>query len=163
MVNGGQRAVPGGQSVRAVVYSAATLLAFIEVIAMSCQKSMHRAFLALALAAASATPALASPVTEIAWDAQGRFAHEQDIAPGKFAEVCGKLAVGQKLRWSFEAAAPLDFNVHYHQGKDVVYAVQGKQQRRSEGVLKVTAEPDHCWMWSNKSDKPARLGMRLER
>ena len=163
MVNGGQRAVPGGQSVRAVVYSAATLLAFIEVIAMSCQMSMHRAFLTLALAVASSMPALASPVTEIAWDTQGRFAHEQDIAPGKFAEVCGKLTVGQKLRRSFEAAAPLDFNVHYHQGKDVVYAVQGKQQRRSEGVLKVTAEPDHCWMWSNKSDKPARLGMRLER
>ena len=135
----------------------------IEVIAMSCYESMHRAMLALSLAAACTAPVLASPLTEIAWDAQGRFAHEQDIAPGKFAEVCGKLAVGQKLRWSFEAAAPLDFNVHYHQGKDVVYAVQGKQQRRSEGVLKVTAEPDHCWMWSNKSDKPARLGMRLER
>ena len=135
MVNGGQRAVPGGQSVRAVVYSAATLLAFIEVIAMSCQKSMHRAFLALALAlaAASAMPALASPVTEIAWDTQGRFAHDVDIAPGKFAEVCGELARRDVLFVS-EAALRVPRDLGHRAGKGGRGAGHGQGQRQ-EGTV----------------------------
>ena len=52
--------------------------------------------LVLALAALS-TSAMAD-VIDIAWDAQGRFERSFGVAPGKFAELCGKLPAGLKVR-----------------------------------------------------------------
>ena len=40
---------------------------------------------------------------EIAWDKAGRFETTVSVAPGKFAEVCGKLAQSQSFAWSFKS------------------------------------------------------------
>ena len=118
------------------------------------------ALLALLLAAAS--PARAE-IVDIAWGAQGRFEHRFDIAPGKFAELCGKLEAGQAVRWSFESAAPLDFNIHYHVGKDVVYPAQMKQVAKAGDRLAVALAQDYCWMWTNKTAARATVSVQLQR
>ncbi|MDO9092732.1 MAG: hypothetical protein Q8R98_19025 [Rubrivivax sp.] len=105
----------------------------------------------------------ANPIVDIVWSADGRFAHTAQIAAGKFVEACGKLAVRDDVRWSFTAAAPVDFNIHYHVGKEAVYPV--KQTRVSSGrdTLNVTVAQDYCWMWTNKGTAPVTLTVDLAR
>ena len=100
--------------------------------------------LLMILAMASAVRA---EVVTIAWDAAGKFQHGQDIAPGKFAEVCGKLNRDQAIRWSFQANAPLNFNIHYHEGPTVVIPVQRAASLGGTGIYHVTLAHDYCAMW----------------
>lgn len=107
--------------------------------------------LCLGIVAASAMNAATAEVVDIRWDAMGRFEHLQPIAPGKFAEVCGKLNKGQSIGWTFKASQPTGFNIHYHEGKKVEFPAKLEGAQAAEGVLKVTSDQDYCWMWSNKS------------
>ncbi len=111
---------------------------------------------------AIATSATAG-VVDIAWNASGRFEHTLSVAPGKFAEVCGKLPAGLKVNWAFEASAPLDFNVHYHVDKDVVFPSKLTAVAAAKDTLETRIEQDYCWMWSNKSSAPATFTIRLQR
>ena len=127
----------------------------------------HRPRLAASLTVAFAALAVASTVRadiiDIAWDASGRFERTVTVAPGKFAELCGKLPAGLKVRWDFEASAPLDFNVHYHVGKDVVFPSKMAATRKAKDVLDTQIEQDYCWMWSNKTSAAASLRVELQR
>ena len=100
---------------------------------------------------------------EIAWSAQQRFERSFDIAPGKFAELCGPLAPGSSVSWTYEAAAPLDFNIHYHLGKQVVFPEKRAATPRASGQLQVSASQDHCWMWTNKTAQSVGLRVQLAR
>ena len=130
------------------------------------RETRWRAALALAAAAgglfAGAPPARAELI-ELAWTPAGRFERQVAVAPGKFAEICGALAKGQSVQWSFRAGGVLDFNIHYHQGEDVRYPARADGVPRSEGTLVVDAARDYCWMWTNKSGAPVDLEVRLNR
>ena len=129
----------------------------------------RRPFTAAALAVASATlwPALSAradeAVVEIAWGDGGRYARSLNIAPGKFAELCGALAAGTSVPWRFEADQPLDFNIHFHLDKDVRYPARADQVRRADGTLAADAAQAYCWMWTNKSAAVANVKVALER
>ena len=86
-----------------------------------------------------------------------------DIAPGRFVEVCGALARGQAIDWRFGSDAALDFNIHYHQGKQVLYPTRRDGVARAEGRLEVEVPQDYCWMWTNKSASPTSLRVQLGR
>ncbi|MBC7954931.1 MAG: hypothetical protein H7Y33_03545 [Cytophagales bacterium] len=115
-----------------------------------------------ATAAAFASIAHAQ-VIELEWDAQQQFIRSLDVAPGKFVEVCGKLTPPAKVEWQFEAGTPLNFNVHYHEGKEVRFSANKDAQVKLEGELQVKTEQDYCWMWSNKSPAASPLTLRLRR
>ena len=66
-------------------------------------------------------------IVDVAWDPSGRFNHSATVPPGKFVEVCGRLDSGMKVRWEFDAVAPMDFNIHYHVGKDAVFPAKQAQ------------------------------------
>ena len=115
-------------------------------------------------AATLAGPALAgSHIVDIAWAPDGRFAHKAQIAAGKFVEVCGKLAVGEGIRWNFAAGAPVDFNIHYHVGKEAVFPAKQAQISSGRDTLNVTVAQDYCWMWTNKGSAPVSLTVDLAR
>ncbi len=118
--------------------------------------------LALAALVISATNAGAE-IVDIRWDPQGRFAHRTEIAAGKFVELCGKLSAGQQVHWRFDAGAVLDFNVHYHVGKNVEYPTKLAAVARANETLAVKIDQDYCWMWSNKSAAPVSMGAELQR
>jgi len=107
-------------------------------------------------------PALAN-ILEIDWDSNARFERNLAVPPAKFAEVCGKLPAGVNLRWEFEASAPLDFNVHYHVGKEVVFPAKLKAVASARNTLQTRIEQDYCWMWTNKSAATATLTVKLQR
>jgi hypothetical protein len=102
-------------------------------------------------------------LVDVQFDAAGRFAHQATVAPAKFVELCGKLAKGAKVRWQFEASGPLNFNVHYHVGKEVVYPEQRNAARSASGELHAKIEQDYCWMWSNKSEAATTVNVTLQR
>ncbi len=100
---------------------------------------------------------------EVVWTASGRFERSVNVAPGKFAEVCDKLPAGAQVRWDFEASGRMDFNVHYHVGKEVVFPSKLAAVSNAKGSLDAKIEQDYCWMWSNKSAAPATVTVKLQR
>ena len=120
--------------------------------------------LLLVSTALAATPQRAgAEIIDIDWGSGHRFERSLRVAPGKFAEVCGKVATGNVVRWRFEADGPLEFNIHYHEGRAVHYPVKREGTARADGTLTSVQERDYCWMWTNKTDKAAALGVSLER
>ena len=113
---------------------------------------------AVLLALAQAAVADLVPVQ---WDAAGQFSKDVPIQPGKFVEVCEKLAEGAKVDWSFEAAGPVDFNVHYHEGKEVRFPEKKVQVAQDQGKLTATLKQTYCWMWTNKGTTPLNLQFKL--
>jgi hypothetical protein len=112
----------------------------------------------------TAGAALASGhITALHWDAQGRFEHRVQIAPGRFAEVCGALQTSRAVTWRFEGADVLDFNIHYHAGQDTVYPERRAAIRAGEGRLQPALDETYCWMWTNKTSAPVALGVTLQR
>ena len=118
---------------------------------------------ALAAATLSGAALGATHIVDIAWPPDGRFAHKVQIAAGKFVEVCGKLAVGEGVRWSFTTAAPVDFNIHYHVGKEAVFPARQTQVSSGRDTLNVAVAQDYCWMWTNKGSAPVSLVVDLAR
>lgn len=118
------------------------------------------ALLSAALLLALSHAAVAE-IVAVQWDAGGQFSQAMPVAPGKFVEVCEKLAAGSKVSWSFEASAPVDFNIHYHEGKDVRYPARKAQVTRDEGTLAATPPQTYCWMWSNKGQAALTLQFKL--
>ena len=102
-------------------------------------------------------------LVEIGWDKAGRFETTVAVAPGKFAEVCGQLDRGQSVAWSFKADRPMNFNIHYHEGKQVVFPAKQDAAVDAQGKLDVSLSQDYCWMWTNKTDLPAQLRTVLRR
>lgn len=133
-------------------------------------KSRHctsrlRACLAGLGAALVAVPAWAADIVDIRWSPQGRFEHRAEIVPGRFVEACGALPPGTEVRWSFEGSAPLDFNVHWHEGRKVVMPDKRDGVARGDGTLRVATTHDICWMWTHKAGAaaPAVLTLTLQR
>jgi hypothetical protein len=123
---------------------------------------IHRISVALSLAILCSTAARAD-IIDIAWNEQGRFERRVSVAPGKFAEVCGKLARADSVAWRFEASGPLNFNIHYHEGKDVRYPERRDALAGASGRLRVVLDQDYCWMWTNKSGQAVDLNLLLTR
>jgi hypothetical protein len=117
----------------------------------------------LALALLSAVPAARAEIVDLAWDGHGRVDHVTTLAPGKFLELCGPLARGQSIAWSFKAERLLDFNIHYHVGDQVVTPAERKGVAAMDGRLDVKLDQSYCWMWSNKSQQPTGLLVKLAR
>lgn len=124
---------------------------------MKCQ------FTALSLAVLTSTSWAAANIVDIAWTADGHFNHVATVAPKQLLEVCGKLALGQVVTWSFESSSALPFNIHVHQGKSVVYPARLERVDRAQGRQTFEAEAAHCWMWTNTSALPVRVQVDLQR
>ena len=123
---------------------------------------IHRISVALSLAILCSTAARAD-IIDIAWNEQGRFERRVSVAPGKFAEVCGKLSRADSVAWRFEASGPLNFNIHFHEGKDVRYPERRDALAGAGGRLQVALDQDYCWMWTNKSGQAVDLNVLLTR
>lgn len=114
-------------------------------------------------ALAMVTGSARAEFAEIQWSADGTARHEFQVAPGQFAEWCSRLRQGDKVEWLFEAQAPVNFNVHFHEGKDVRYPSRQDGVTKAGGTLNVAVEQDYCWMWSNKSTVPVTVRAAAEK
>jgi len=94
-------------------------------------------------------------------EANPSFKTQVNIQPGKFSEVCGKLKKGNLIRWQFDSSAPLEFNIHYHEGKNVIFPYKMSAIKSGEEELLIYLDQDYCWMWTNKSKEEVKLEMSL--
>lgn len=123
-----------------------------------------QAVMALALLAGPGTSdAMAADLIPLEWSTEGSFARELPVAAGKFVEVCGSLPAGAKVAWRYDASAPLNFNIHYHEGKQVHFPARKDQVSQLAGTLNAKLAQDYCWMWTNKGSGPATLKLALRR
>lgn len=122
----------------------------------------YPALLAALALAASATDASAALV-EVTWSTSGRFERSVSVEAGKAVEVCAKLGSGTQVRWEFDASTPMDFNVHYHADKDVVFPSRLTAVSTAQDTLDAKSEQHYCWKWSNKSAAPATVMVKLQR
>lgn len=117
----------------------------------------------LAVAAGCCAASAAAQALDIRWDAAGSFERSIPLKPGKFTELCAKLAKGQTVAWSFSSDTPLEFNIHYHEGKDIVFPEKRHKMTELEGELEVALDQVHCWMWENKGADATTVQVKLQR
>ena len=122
-----------------------------------------RACIATAVITLGGEAIASSHIVDIAWSPDGRFVHMAPVAAGKFVELCGKLAIGENVRWNFAATAPVDFNIHYHAGKETVFPARQAQVVNGRATLNAAVTQDYCWMWTNKGSAPVSLTVDLAR
>src|SRR5258706_14688388 len=102
---------------------------------------MIRAAAALLLLS-SLAPAQASATSP---DAQSKTVQ---LPAKEFHEECLELAAGQRLNYDFSAAKTVKFNIHYHAGGKVLYAVR-KNVHQARGVYTSHKAQGYCMMWTN--------------
>ena len=125
--------------------------------AMLAYGPMKRLLAALAIAfpfTLSAQPPAAKP--DDGWKS---FAFT--LEPKKVHEECQRVEAGQKRRYMWRADGPVDFNVHYHRGNEVLYPVKRDAMRGDGGTFSAKAGEDYCWMWTAR-EKPVKVEGRLE-
>lgn len=102
-------------------------------------------------------------IVDIRWSNEGRFAHQSSVNPNEFVELCGELPAGTRVGWRFSASVPMDFNIHYHVGRDVVFPEKRAQVTSGAADLSVSLQQTYCWMWTNKATGPSTLQVDLRR
>ena len=79
------------------------------------------------------------------------------IKPGKVHEKCLSLTPPQKLTYSFESAAKLNFNLNYRKGDLVYYPVKLDRTNGESGLYEAKARENYCLVWENKSGADVAL------
>jgi len=57
------------------------------------------------------------------------------------------LAAGDRVEFAFESTEPVDFDVHYHDGKLVVMPLVREKTRADAGVFAALQGHDYCLKW----------------
>jgi len=79
------------------------------------------------------------------------------LEPSKAHEDCMELIPENVLYYSFTAERPLNFNIHYHEGGNVTYAVKKDNTSAEEGRFSPDRKQFFCLMWTNPQAGPVRL------
>jgi hypothetical protein len=98
------------------------------------------------IAAAAAILAACASGPPLAVD-RPKVVHGQDIAPYAIQEQCVHLAIGDRLDYDFTANEPVDFNIHYHEGRAVVSPIVRDKVRQDSGLFVPLFAQDYCLMW----------------
>ena len=80
---------------------------------------------------------------------------KREIANGKMAEECFKLAKGERIRYAFKSSLPVAFNLHFHLGREVVMPVKVDRTPEESATFAAPQAEDYCLMWTNSSAVPA--------
>lgn len=98
-----------------------------------------------ALAGCAAQPAL-EPGKMLIVEAQG-------LSPFKSHEECARLEAGDRIEYSWQARTPLNFNIHYHEGKAVIMPLTRDNVHSDSGDFKALTAQDYCLMWEAGAQK----------
>ena len=84
------------------------------------------------------------------------------IKPGGILEECRIVSPNQELVYSFQAAMPVDFNLHYHHEKKVLYPVSKKRIFDLEGTFSPEEKYNYCLMWTNPHRRSVGIDHAIE-
>ena len=77
-------------------------------------------------------------------------------------EECLKLLQENEVVYSFEASPPLTFDIHYHDGTQIVDAFAKKTIAALEATLKPEIVQDYCMTWSNQQPQAVQLKYQFQ-
>ncbi len=106
---------------------------------------------------------LAAALAALAADAPAGDAFRLTIDAGKFDERCMKIESGRAIAYRFEASAPVEFNIHHHRGKHVLYPVKREATRRFASTFRAESTDEYCLMWDNRGPFAVTVDGRVER
>ena len=79
-------------------------------------------------------------------------------------EECVKLVPGDRLDYTFSATAPLQFNIHYHEGNTVIMPVTRDKVTSDAGRFEAVVAQEYCLMWeAGAAGTPLDYSVRLIR
>lgn len=81
----------------------------------------------------------------------------ETIKPSGIHEDCMEMVPGQILDYSFEASKPVDFNLHFHEDKDVSYEISKDRVSADKGTFVCKTKQHYCLMWTNPGPEPVSL------
>lgn len=84
------------------------------------------------------------------------------IEPGKVYEDCFAVEKGSRIKLSFNADDTLKFNIHYHDGKEVVYIYPKAKTDNLSLNYKARIGEKYCLMWHSRSKAPIKLDYQYE-
>jgi hypothetical protein len=82
------------------------------------------------------------------------------IAPYAMHEECAHLTAGERLDYRYQSSAPLDFNIHYHEGNAVLAPVVREHSTGDSGWFEARVAQDYCLAWE-AGPPGAILGYRV--
>ncbi|MEE2970586.1 MAG: hypothetical protein VX741_10690 [Pseudomonadota bacterium] len=85
------------------------------------------------------------------------------LAPFEFRERCFELAAGDQVDYEFRSDRRVEFDIHYHDGFSIRYAVKTIAASLGATRFKAEAERMYCLMWFNKNLTAAALNYRAVR
>jgi hypothetical protein len=84
------------------------------------------------------------------------------LDPSGLHELCKRIRPDQKFTYSFESSGPVDFNVHYHRGEEVIYPVSEEKISTSKGYYSPKKENIFCLMWTNPQPESVDLSFKYK-
>jgi hypothetical protein len=100
--------------------------------------------LGAALAACIVLAACATKPPAAQWPKTVRGA---SIAAYAIHEDCLQLRAGERLDYEFTTNNPVDFNIHYHEGRTVLMPIVHDKSEHASGVYVPAIPQDYCLMW----------------
>ena len=77
-------------------------------------------------------------------------------------EECLKLLQENEVVYSFEASHPLTFDIHYHDGTQIVVAFAKKTIAALDATLKPEFVQEYCMTWSNHQPQAVQLKYQFQ-
>ena len=79
----------------------------------------------------------------------------------KMQETCIKLEKNESARYEWKSDVPVDFNIHYHEGKEVFYPVKKDGVTKDKDTFKAKIAQEYCWMWT--ANRATKLEGKVEK
>ena len=79
------------------------------------------------------------------------------LAPFEFRERCYTMASRDRIRYEFETDQPVEFDIHFHDGFTVRYALKRRTNSVNQTAFVAQKDQRYCLMWFNKGLTRATL------
>ncbi|MDW7712131.1 MAG: hypothetical protein SCH98_16820 [Deferrisomatales bacterium] len=83
------------------------------------------------------------------------------LGPYETYERCIELNPGNSLRYSYEASAPLRFDIHFHAGEKTQYPVYRDGALSGSGVFTARQRNEYCVYWALRDEGSADLTFEI--
>ena len=84
------------------------------------------------------------------------------LPSSKIHEECLKLLQENEVVYSFESSHPLTFDIHYHDGTQIVDAFAKKTIATMEATLKPEIVQEYCMTWTNRQPQAVQLKYQFQ-
>lgn len=83
------------------------------------------------------------------------------LGPYESFERCFELNAGESVRYSYEASAPVRFDLHFHSGDKTQYPVFRDGSLSGSGVFNARQKNEYCAYWALRGEGSAEVTFEL--